>query len=261
MAPAFEGAEADAFSALSGAEQAVRAGYAFRSWTFSVEQGSGAKGMQDRFEQVRTRFAQTSASSGYSRLLANFRSRYLSTTVGLGQLREDGGPLGAFAPPGSDLAMPASSRFVSIRTRWEAADGLAVIAEGAFGRTAAEGRLMSLRDGASSSWSLQATADCALLRLACAGISVALSQPLRIERGTINALLPDQPSDYFDDLTYSWRELALRPSGRELDLRLSGWSPLGIGALHVEAAAILQEGHRRDAPLNLGVAAGWRASF
>jgi hypothetical protein len=92
-------------------------------------------------------------------------------------------------------------------------------------------------------------------------MALELSQPVRIERGLVSAYLADQPSDYFDALTFSDRRLELSPSGRELDLRVSAWRPLGPGDLRLEAAAISNEGNRADSRVNFGLTAGWRARF
>jgi hypothetical protein len=251
----------DAFSAMAGAEQAARAGYSVGRWTFSAEGGAGKRSLGDDYALIGAERAKEEATSQYARLLANFKNRYVSTTVGIGQLDEKGGPLGSLAPAQSDLSMPAISRFATLRTDWSRVPGILLTAEAAVGKTDAEGRLLHLNDAVSSSWRLRAIADCANLKLPCSGLSVELSQPVRVERGTVRATLADQPADYFDPLTYSDRTLSLSPSGRELDLRVSAWRPLGPGAFHFEAAAISDEGHRADAPLNLGVTAGWRARF
>jgi hypothetical protein len=259
--PRFEGAPVDAFSAMAGAQQAFRAGLARGRWTFSAEEGSGSRALGDEFALAGTIRAGAEQPSHYAKLLANFRDKHVSTTVGVGQLDERGGPLGMIAPPGSDLAMPAQSRFATLKTEWNARPGLSFSAEGAVGRTEADGQLLTLRNAVSTSWRLRGVADCTIVKLACSGLAVELSQPVRVERGTVTAYLADQPADYFDILTFSDRRLSLSPTGRELDLRVSAWRPLGFGAFRLEGSAIVDEGHRADAPLNLGLTAGWRARF
>jgi hypothetical protein len=261
LSPTFDQQPVDAFSALAGSGQAVRAGYTVGRWTFSAEGGAGKKSLGDELAMASTVRANEEAPSHYAKLAANFKNRYVSTTVGFGQLDERGGPLGTLAPAHSDLAMPATSRFATLKTEWGAKPGLRFSAEGALGHTDAEGRLLKLRDGVSSSWRLRGVADCSLIGLSCSGMAVELSQPVRIERGVVTAHLADQPADYFDPLTYSDRRLELSPSGRELDLRISAWRPLGPGDLRFDATAIKDEYHQADSPLNLGVSAGWHARF
>lgn len=260
--PNFASAEPDAFSLVAMPEHAARAGYAFGPWTVSAEQGQGRRGLAGAFDLTGTVDDQRTAMSRYARLTANFRGAASSTTFGLGQLDEQGGPLGALAPRGSELALPARSRFFSLQSRWRVAPGVGFAAEASVGRTEAQGRALSIHGAVSSSWRLQAQADCQLFRLACSGLAFEIAQPLRVEAGRVSAFLADQPVGYFDPLTYSSRTFALSPSGRELDLRLTGWRDLGsIGALQFDASAIVDEGHRADAPLNLGVSAGWRRRF
>jgi hypothetical protein len=261
LTPAFEDGPVDDFSALAGSAQAVRAGYNIGRWTFSAEGGSGKKSLGEEFAMAPSVSANDEAPSHYAKLLAKFKSRYLSTSFGLGELDERGGPLGSFAPRGSDLAMPAISHFATLKAEWSAKPGLKFSAEGAVGRTDADGRLLKLRDGVSSAWRLRGVADCSLIGIACSGMAVELSQPVRIEKGVVTARLADQPADYFDPLTYSDRRLELSPSGRELDLRFSAWRPLGPGDLRLDATAIKDEYHQADAPLNVGVTAGWHARF
>jgi hypothetical protein len=261
LPPAFEGAPVDGFSALAGASHAARAGYTAGRWTLSAEGGAGKRSLGDEFAMTGAVRAGEESDSHYAKLLATFKNRYVSTTVGVGQLNERGGPLGALAPAGSDLAMPATSRFATVGAEWNAAKGLSLSAEAAVGRTDAQGRLFTLRNAVSSSWRLRAVSDCSLIGAPCSRIALELSQPVRIERGLVSAYLADQPGDYFDALTFSDRSLELSPSGRELDLRVSAWRPRGPGALRLEAAAISNEGNRADSRLNFGLTAGWRARF
>jgi hypothetical protein len=261
LSPTFDGAPVDDFSALAGSSQAARAGYSVGRWTFAAEGGGGKKSLGDEFALAGTVRANEEADSHYAKLLATFRDNYVATTVGVGQLDERGGPLGSLAPRESDLAMAATSRFVTLKSEWTGKPGLLLSAEGALGHTDAEGRLLKLRDGVSSTWRLRGVADCSLIGISCTAMAVELSQPVRIEKGTVTAYLADQPTDYFDPLTYSNRTLQLAPSGRELDLRVSAWRPLGPGQLRFDATAIHDEGNRSDSPMNLGVTAGWRARF
>ena len=118
-----------------------------------------------------------------------------------------------------------------------------------------------MNNAVSSSWRVQAVANCSLFRLACDGLSFEVAQPVRLESGRLSAYLADQPTGYFDPLSYSARSIDLSPSGREIDLRLSSWKDLSLGALRLEASALVDEGHRANAPLNLGVSAAWSLRF
>jgi subtilisin family serine protease len=93
------------------------------------------------------------------------------------------------------------------------------------------------------------------------GIALRLAQPLRVERGTLNLLLPVGYSYETLLADYGVRSLALAPQGRELLAELAWTGPLFAG----EAAASLfyrrDPGHYEALPADQGVALRWSRRF
>jgi hypothetical protein len=261
MQPAFDGAPADAFTSLAQAGQAMRAGVALGRWTFSAESGSGIVDPVSRLDLLADPAA-SRAPSRYDRAVASFTGDDWRASIGAGALSEPAGPLGSMAPASSSLSMPAESRFTSVSALWRGVPGLALTADAAFGRTDASGSLMTLAGAATSSWSVAADISCAQLGLgACSGVTLSVSQPLRIEAGEVTTMLADVPLDYSDPITFSRRTLSLAPSGREIDLGLGVHRPFGPGTLRLQASALLSPGHRADAQVAYGLSAAFRTRF
>jgi len=96
---------------------------------------------------------------------------------------------------------------------------------------------------------------------ACDGLTVSISQPLRIEAGEVTATLADIPLDYSDPITFSRRSLSLAPSGREIDLSLGVHRALGPGSLRLRASALMTPGHQAGAPVAYGLWAAFHTRF
>ena len=70
------------------------------------------------------------------------------------------------------------------------------------------------------------------------------------------------PLEYFDPTTFSTRRFSASPSGREIDWTLRSLHRLPDGsALRLEAVAISQEQHRRDAAMGYALLASWARGF
>jgi hypothetical protein len=92
-------------------------------------------------------------------------------------------------------------------------------------------------------------------------VALRLSQPLRVERGSLSFLLPVD-YDYATLQTgMALRTLSLRPQGRELDSE-HGWNgPLLNGQARAGVFYRKDPGHRSAAPDDKGVAVSWKAAF
>jgi hypothetical protein len=258
-APAFAAAPQDAYSALAQSQTAARLGWRMGAWTLSAEQGFGARELAPRFDYAPV--FDEGGGTAYSRATLAYAGKGWRLAMAAGALREESGPLGSFAPAGSALAMPADSRFASLTTSVDATQALTLSAQGSLGQTDARGAFLSLDDALSSSWRLAAVADCQAIGLGCTGLALTLSQPIRIERARITAVLADQPQAYFDPLTFSRRDVAIAPSDREIDLGVSLWRDTEMGQFRLDAAALINEGHVARDDIAYGVGAGFHRRF
>jgi hypothetical protein len=171
--------------------------------------------------------------------------------------------LGGFMPAGSAYALPSRTVFAALGGRYRLRDTTALTGEVGFGSTELEGRFLSLTDAAvSSTWRFGLTETCRGWGLGCRSLQLELSQPLRVERGTFAAILPDVPEEYFDPITFSRRTFSATPSGRQIDLTLRSVHGLPDGSLlALEAVAIRHENHRREAEPGFAVLAAWTRDF
>ncbi|GAA0383725.1 hypothetical protein GCM10009093_08330 [Brevundimonas terrae] len=250
----------DGFTALAQANHAVRGSLNFQDETlghFNVTAESGGGDRRAPLQSVERDAAK------YARFGLDWRKGAGGLSFSLGQLDERMGPLGAYMPTSSDLALPANTTFAAIGGNWQMANGLAFVAEGGIGSTAIDGRFMSLEDKAiSSNWRLQMLALCPFELLGCQQLSWQISQPLRVESGTFSATLADTPLDYFDPVTFSVRRFSASPSGRQIDFSMRSIHALSDGAtLQFEATAIRNEQHQRDAKPGYAFLAHWRRAF
>ena len=88
-----------------------------------------------------------------------------------------------------------------------------------------------------------------------------LSQPLRVESGGINLLLPVSWDYATLSGSYASQRLNLAPSGREIDAELAWQGELWRG--HAAASLFWRRdpGHVANAPDDRGVALRWSAGF
>lgn len=251
----FRTGSGDGFAALAQVDRAVRGGVRLGAFNLSAESGVG-----DRTAMLRP--VQEDAAR-YARAALDWRGQDGGFSLSLGSLNERMGPLGAWMPTGSDLALPSQTRFAAFGGDWRLSPRLTLTGEAGFGRTELAGRFLTLDQAAiSSSWRLGLVSDCPSWALGCRSLGLELSQPLRIEQGTFSALLADIPAEYFDTLTFTRRSFDAAPSGREIDLTLRSVHDLADGStLRIEAAALTQQQHRRSAAPGYALLAAWRRIF
>lgn len=251
----FRSGSSDAFASLANADHAIKGGVTLGSLSFSAETGGG-----DRTSLLRPVVRDAST---YTRAALAWRTARGGLDASIGALDERMGPLGAYLPLGSDLTLPTQTTFYGLGGNYRLSKTLSFSAEAGMGRSELEGRFLSLDKAAvSSMWRASMTADCRAWTRWCSSLTWEVSQPLRIESGSFSAQLADVPLAYFDETTFSTRRFSASPSGREIDFALRGVRQLGDGsALRLEAIAIRQEQHRRDADPSLTLLAGWARRF
>jgi hypothetical protein len=93
------------------------------------------------------------------------------------------------------------------------------------------------------------------------GLALRLAQPLRVERGTLNLLLPVGYSYETLLADYGVRSLALAPQGRELLAELAWHGPLLSGAAAASLFFRRDPGHYESLPDDKGVALRWSRRF
>jgi len=110
-----------------------------------------------------------------------------------------------------------------------------------------------------SGWRL----DLARRDLFAAGDSLALrlSQPLRVNSGGLQLLLPVSWDYGTATATMQQRQLGLVPSGREIDAELRWQGPLVGGQASASVFARRNPGHIASLPTERGVAIAWRTVF
>lgn len=253
--PGFDALSQDSYSGLVPADHAVQAAYDLGPWSLAVESGAGRQAFGSD--------GQVTPASAYVRTGVSYRTGPVTAAAAFGTVDERGGPLGSSLDPAQGLALPARTRFVSLRGRWASADGLWLSAEGAAGQSTGSGPILSLGEGViSSSWHVAAGTGCGLLSLACDGLSLDVSQPVRIESGNLTARLVAAPAHYGERLAFTDRTISARPSGRQINVSLSAYRSLkAAGVLQLQAVTLVNEGNRADAPVNLGVFARWKQPF
>ncbi|MEI9889460.1 MAG: hypothetical protein WDN45_01450 [Caulobacteraceae bacterium] len=146
---------------------------------------------------------------------------------------------------------------------WAVAPGVDFNGQASLGRTQLQGGFLQTAGPATSSaWRMSLDGNCKVFGLACTAVHLSLSQPLRIERGEFSAVLPDAPQSADDPLTFSERRFDAAPTGREVDLRLTGRARLGALGRGEPAGVVSREpGNIEAAPPAAGVAFGWRTQF
>lgn len=251
----FRSGSGDDFTALAHADHAIRGSVDLGAFTLTGETGGG-----DRTALLRP--VERDASS-YARLAVSWRGRGGSVNVGLGNLDERLGPLGAYLPSGSELALPSHTRFATLGGEFALWKDASLSGEFGLGRTALNGRLLSLEsDALSSTWRTALNTGCPGWLPGCLGLTWEVSQPVRIESGTFTAELADVPLAYLDPVTFSTRRFSAAPGGREINYVMRSQHALPDGSvMSLEAAAIQQEQHRRGAPLGFAVLGRWRRIF
>ena len=85
-------------------------------------------------------------------------------------------------------------------------------------------------------------------------IALKVSQPLRVERGDIELLLPSSWNYYSELSTNSLQRFSLTPSGRELDAEASYSMPIPRGWMSLNLFGRANPGHARHAAPDVGIA-------
>ncbi|WP_423140893.1 S8 family peptidase [Parablastomonas sp. CN1-191] len=180
-------------------------------------------------------------------------------SIGASWLHETGTVLGARIHSGLG-GSGADTMLADAAAQWSPAPGwqLGGALRAGFTRAGSAG---TLQGGTlvTSAWSLDALRS----DVFAPGDSVALrlSQPLRVESGTLSFLLPIDYSYETLQTGMGLRTLSLAPQGRELDAEL-GWSgPLLYGQAHAGVFYRKDPGHRAALPDDKGMAVSWRAAF
>jgi subtilisin family serine protease len=256
VANPFSAPSIDPFTALAQPDHAFRADFTGGIMSFSAEAGAGQRLSPDR--------TQIWKGSSYFRATGQANLGFATAALTGGELVEPLGPLGSFLPSQSGLGLPAKTGFVTLSEAWPVAPGYSLNGNVSLGRTQIDGQMLSLRTAAwSSSWRMALNADCRRLGLACTGMELSVSQPLRMESGSFQAVLPDAPDVYeTSGFTYSTRSIGVAPSGRQIDLRLAADKDFGDGGdVRLEGAVIRQPGNQANAPTAMGIDASWRVRF
>jgi hypothetical protein len=93
------------------------------------------------------------------------------------------------------------------------------------------------------------------------GLALRLAQPLRVEHGQLNLLLPVGYSYETLQTDYGMRSLALAPQGRELLAELAWHGPLLSGDGAFSLFYRQDPGHYETLPDDKGVALRWSRKF
>nr|WP_292052459.1 S8 family peptidase [Brevundimonas sp. UBA5866] len=250
----------DGFASLAQVDHAVRGVMSFNTGDNSHIILSADSGSGDR--RLPLQSLERDAAT-YGRMGLDWRFANGGLAFSLGQVEEKMGPLGTYMPMSSDLALPSSTRFTALGGDVRLSERLTLTGEVGMGRTDIDGRFLSLSQAAvSSSWNLGLQASCKGWWTGCSTLTWEISQPLRVESGTFEATLADIPLDYFDPVTFSRRRFSAAPSGRQIDMSMRSLHELpGGSVLQLEATAIRDEQHRRDAKPGYALMALWRRGF
>ena len=184
----------------------------------------------------------------------------LDSALGLTWLSEDRTVLGARFHEGFGLA-GSDTLFLDADLGWRLAEGwrLGAAYRQGFTRLRDAPLLAQGSRLASNAWSLDLQRRGVLA--ADDALALRLSQPLRVQSGGLNLLLPSGYS--YDSFTaeYAVQRLSLAPEGRELtgELAWRGW--LWGGSTMASLFYRDQPGHYADAPADAGVALRWSRDF
>lgn len=184
----------------------------------------------------------------------------VAATAGVSWLREDRTILGATLHPGL-APHGADSVILDLAGQWSPEANWSVAAAWRHGVTHARTGPV-IADGSTlvtSGWRL----DLARRNLFTPGDSLALrlSQPLRVDSGGLQLLLPASWDYATSTATMARRQLGLAPSGRELDAELRWQGALAGGQASASVYARRNPGHIASLPTERGVAIAWRTGF
>jgi hypothetical protein len=184
----------------------------------------------------------------------------LDTALGLTWMEEDETLLGASFHDAFGLG-GADTLFVDARAGWSfAADWrLGGALRQGWTRARNAGTVAAGTKLVSRAWSLDLTRGNVLVRGDSFGFR--LSQPMRVESGGLNLLLPVDYSYATLAPTYGTRTLSLSPRGRELTGELAWRGSLWNGAAAASLFYRQDPGHYAALPDDRGVAVSWSRAF
>jgi len=253
----FRNGAGDGFAALAQADRAMQGVIDLgRGLALAAEAGGG-----DRRALLRT--VERDAST-YGRASLAWRARDGGLAFSLGALDEELAPLGGYMPSRSDLALPSETVFYALSGDWRPGGGIRFSAEINQGETRVRGRFLSSEgDLVSRSWRMSFTGDCpAWAQFGCARLTATITQPLRMESGTLGAFLADVPAGYFDAPTFSRRSFNATPTGRQIDFILATERRLGDGSwLTLQGVASREPRHVAGADPEFALIGAWRRGF
>lgn len=233
----------------------------FGSWgvTLSAESGETVSGttLRRASEMRGRRFAEDISSYGVS---LDRRLGPVELALGLSQMDEERTLLGSRFHEAFGVA-GASTLFADARVGFDFAPGWRLGGALRQGWTSAHeaGLVAAGSELVSRAWSLDLERRGVFVDRD--GLALRLAQPLRVERGTLNFLLPVGFSYETMLADYGVRSLALTPQGRELLGEIAWHGPLLAG----DAAASLfyrrDPGHYEALPADTGVALRWSRRF
>lgn len=184
----------------------------------------------------------------------------VAATASVSWLREDRTVLGATFHPGLS-PHGADSWLLDLGGQWSPAADWTLAA--AWRRGVTHARTGPVITGGStlvtSGWRL----DIARRNLFTSGDSLALrlSQPLRVDSGGLQLLLPVSWDYATGSATMHQRQLGLAPSGREIDAELRWQGAFAGGQASSSLYARRNPGHIASLPTERGVAIAWRTGF
>lgn len=227
--------------------------------TASSEQGKAWLGSLRVQDGTLERERETRSLDSLS-LAADRKFGALAATLGLTWLKEDRTVLGAYFGD-SFGGGGADTLFVDANVGWQLADGWRLGAAFRQGWTRA-GRAGLVSAGSrfvSRSWSADLTKQGVLGRFDTLGVRV--SQPLRVESGGLNMILPVR-YDYATLLpTYGTSLLSLAPRGREIDGELAWRGSLWGGDASASLFYRTDPGHVASLPDDKGLVVKWARRF
>ncbi len=261
--PAFmiAGSPAGDAGMVQGSDMAFALRHKFGPWGLTVSAGSGQtwSSSTDR-RAAALRGVQRSEGVASMGLALDRRMGAVATTLGVTWMGEDESVLGAFFQPGLGVA-GADSLFLDATARWKMAPGWQLGASLRQGHTTARpSRVVAARSRLTTrGFALD------LERRGVFGASDALalrvSQPLRVEGGSLGLSLPTAWDYATLRATSSLQWLALAPSGRELDAELAWRGSLWGGSAAASLYWRRDPGHLADMPDDTGVALQWSRGF
>jgi Subtilase family len=178
--------------------------------------------------------------------------------------RERNSLLGTFAGDGLALARASRSTTLESSLSWKISPDVRVTATGTLGRLWSGQAQNSLIESVSGLLTTAAslTAEWANAFRAGDTVGVRIAQPLRVEKGSAQLLLPVAYDYRTLGLVYDRSRVSLAPDAREISLEASYAVPLeAFGDVQFNIFQRFNPGHQSGYGDDLGVVARWRMAF